>query len=156
MLAKYLYIEDDLDTSHVGQPWLRGKKLSTMEEVWSALEKLDGARFSFFIVAEGPPTPKSEVPFSGKAMSISGGKNSQYLCEAFVNDDYSPSTVRNPDVPVSYDDLVPLKRGVVEYFPRHQIVGRKAVRQALTTFVKEGALSDRLLWEEEKEQKKGF
>ena len=55
MFAKYLFLDDGL-----GKPL--GTKLKSMKQVWDALAKLDGDRFSILIVAEAPPTPESGVP----------------------------------------------------------------------------------------------
>ena len=153
MFAKYLLLEDKRDDSHPGKPWLKWKKISRMKDVWDAFEKMDGDRHSILIVAEAPGLPESDVIYSGKALAVAGGKDNQYVCEAYIKKDpYSSTTVRNPDVPVSYDDWVPLKRGELETFPRHRIVGREAVREALKAFVKRGELSDKLIWEDEPEE----
>ncbi|HXG08406.1 MAG TPA: Imm1 family immunity protein [Gemmataceae bacterium] len=153
MFAKYYLLYDELDMSDFGKPWLHWKPIRHMKDVWNAFEKLDGDRFSILIVAEAPGPPESDVAYAGKALAVAGGKDNQYFCEAHVKEDpYASTIVRNPDVPVSYDDWVPLKRGELETFPRHQIVGREAVQEALKAFVKRGELSDKLIWKDEPEE----
>jgi hypothetical protein len=150
MFAQFLLLADELDRQPLGEP-IRGEKLTSMNQIWKALAKLDGDRYSVLIVAEGPPEPDSDVPYSGKALDVAGGKDNQYVCTAYIKDETTPTTARNPDVPICYEDVW-IKRGELESFFRHDILGREAVRAALEAFVKRGELTDRLIWEESEEE----
>jgi hypothetical protein len=123
-------------------------ELRTINQVWDALDRLDGDRCSILIVAEGPPTRESEVPFSGRAIAIAGGAQNQFLCEAYdANGDYHPIKVRNPEVPISFAEFALLRRGQLEEFHRHWIVGRAIVERALKAFVERGEFDKDLIWE---------
>jgi hypothetical protein len=153
MFAQFLLLADELDRPPLGEP-VRGEKLKSISQVWTALAKLNGDRCSILIVAEGPPAPDSDIPYSGKALEVAGGKDGQYVCTAFINpeDDRAPTNARNPDVPVSYQDEVWLMRGELESFFSHRILGQEAVRAALEAFVKRGVLTDQLIWEDPDEE----
>jgi hypothetical protein len=122
--------------------------LPGMSQVLRALSKLDGDQFSILVVAEASPGPRSEVPFAGKALAVAGGKDDQYVCDAFVDGDYSPRRLVNPAVTTDGEDLIPIKRGQVEFFFKRNVVGREAVAEALEVFAQDGGLSERLCWEQ--------
>ena len=123
-------------------------ELRSIDQVWDALDRLDGDSCSILIVAERPPIPGvSEVPFSGRAIAIAGGAQDQFLCEAFEDGETEPIRIRNPDVPKSHAESVLLRRGELEEFDRHWIVGRPIVERALKAFAECGELDKDLIWE---------
>ena len=76
MFANYLTLEGS-----------GGQELKHLEQVWDALDQLNGNHVSILIVAEGPPEPRSDISWSGKSVHIAGGKNNQYVCTAFLRAD---------------------------------------------------------------------
>lgn len=147
MFAKYIHLDDGSDGSRLGKNWPQHRLIHGIDDVWKALARMDGDRVSILIVAEAPPTPDSDFPFSGKAMAIAGGNDDQYLCEAYVDDTADPVRARNPAISDADDELVPLTRGQLEHFWRRVIVNRATVRKALEAFVRRGELSDQVDWQ---------
>ena len=143
MFAHYLY----LDKKVAGPPERAGEPLRDLKQIFDALGKLEGKHTTILIVAEGPPGPNSDTPFCGKAMSIGGGLNDHYICEAFVDSgEHDLATMLvNPSVPKS-KETVEINRGQPGRWPRHLVVGRALVGKALGTFVKTGELDPDLSW----------
>jgi hypothetical protein len=121
--------------------------LGDLKQVIDALAQLDGKRTTILIVAEGPPGPNSDAPFSGKAMSVGGGQNDQYICEAFVDSEERDlaTMLVDPSVPRS-KEMLEVNRGQPGRWPRHLVVGRALVERALGMFVKTGELDRDLSW----------
>ena len=154
MFARFLYLDNEagravLHASLSGKcrPDWSGQSLGGLGQVWAALARLDGRDVTNLIVAERPPGPGSDSPFSGKAMSIGGGANDEYICEAFVDDEEPDPPMRliNPSVPRTRE-MVYVNRGQLGEWPRFLVVGRALVKKALETFVRTGDLNKELSW----------
>jgi hypothetical protein len=147
MFANFLLLADERNRPPVGEG-VKGDTLKRMAQVWNALDKLDGEYCTILITAEGPPAADADAPYSGKAIEVAGGKDNQYVCTAYIKDEFTPTYAINPGVPVAKTFDVLLKRGELESFPKHLVLGKSDVAAALTAFVTEGKLTDELIWED--------
>ena len=146
MFAKFLLVADQRARPPVGQ--IGGQALENLEQAVTALGKLDGVFCSMLTVAERPPAPESDLWYSGRALMIAGGKNNEYFC-TFYDEDNSKHAI-NPLVHASRGDYVLIRCGELESVSRQCIIDRIVAAEALKAFVAEGKLTDQLIWESPK------
>jgi hypothetical protein len=138
MFSKYLFLDD------VRLPRGSGSTNNpSFESIDTAIRQLDGKSVRNVIVAEGPPSPGDDYPFSGRAISI-GGANDRYVVE-HCDDRGNVQYFLREGAELGHA-TVPVMRGRVVDFDEAQLVPLNDVLRVLAAFYEDGTLAEWQRW----------